>query len=210
MLKIIQIENNPVSSNCFFVFDKQYNNDCLLIDPESENERSIFSVIQDNQLNIEYILLTHEHFDHIWSVNAILNKFPKALLICNKEYGVNIVDRKRNCSLFYNQIGFELQKPSITTEELSNTLEWYDYKINFINTPGHSFGSICIKIDENLFTGDTLIPYEKTVTKLPGGSVTALKQTINYFHLLKGQNLLIHPGHGNNILLDKYDLNMML
>jgi len=210
MLEIIQIKNNPLTSNCFFVFDKQCGNGCLLIDPGSEDDRNIFSVIQNKQLTVDYIFLTHEHFDHIWSVNALLKMFPKALLVCSKDCGEKIVDRKKNCSLFYNQIGFELPKPSVTTEELSNTLQWYNYKIKFIYTPGHSFGSICIQINENLFTGDTLIPNKKTITRLPGGSVDALKETINDFQSLKGQNLIIYPGHKDIVFLDEYDLTKML
>jgi len=210
MLEIIQIENNPVSSNCFFVFDKQYGNGCLLIDPGSEDSSNIFLILQNKQLTVEYIFLTHEHFDHIWSVNAVLEKFPKAFLVCSKECGEKIVDRKKNCSLFYDQKGFELPKPSMTTEELSKGLQWYDYKINFLYTPGHSFGSICIQINEYLFTGDTLIPNEKTITKLPGGSADALKKSINDLNLLKSKNLIIYPGHGNSVFFDEYDLSKML
>jgi glyoxylase-like metal-dependent hydrolase (beta-lactamase superfamily II) len=210
MLEIIRIENNPVKSNCFIVFDKQESNNCLVIDPGSENDNEIVSAIQNNQLTIDYIFLTHEHFDHVWSVNAVLEKFSQARLVCSKICGEKIIDRKKNCSLFYNQIGFELPQPSLITDELINGMHWGSYAITFIDTPGHGSGNVCIIIGENLFTGDTLIQNNKTVTKLPGGSLEELKQTIEKFQLLKGRNLKIYPGHGDSFLLDDYDLSKML
>jgi len=210
VLEIIQIENCPVSSNCFIVYDKQYDNGCLIIDPGSEDEQEIVTVIQNKQLTVNYIFLTHEHFDHIWSVNNILKIYPQALLVCNKICGENIVNRKKNCSLFYNQIGFELPKPSLVTDDYTSGIEWNRYTITFMNMPGHSFGSVCILIDGNLFTGDTLIPNEKTITKLLGGSFEDLKHTIENLQLLKGKSFTIYPGHGNSFLLDDYDLDRML
>ena len=210
MLEIIQIENNPVSSNCFVVYDKQYDNSCVVIDPGSENEQKIIALIQNNQLIVDYIFLTHEHFDHIWSVNNILKIFPQAQLTCNKTCGDRITNRKKNNSIFYNQIGFEITRPSIVTDELTSGIRWGNYTITFMNTPGHSLGSICITIDGKLFTGDTLIPNEKTVTKLPGGSSEEIKQTIEKLQFFKGRNITIYPGHGNSFLLDDYDLNKML
>ena len=210
MLDIIRIENSPVKSNCFVVFDKSFSNGCLVVDPGSEDDHRITTAIQNNQLTIDYIFLTHEHFDHIWSVNAILGKFPKARLVCSKICGEKIIDRKKNCSLFYDQIGFELPKPTLITDELTAGIRWNNHTISFMDTPGHSEGSICIAVDKNLFTGDTLIPNEKTVTKLPGGSVKDIKQTMEKLQLLKGKNLIIHPGHGDSFLLDDYDLSKML
>ena len=95
-------------------------------------------------------------------------------------------------------------------EELTNGLQWHNCVITFIYTPGHSPGSVCVRINENLFTGDTLIPDMKTVRKLPESSLDALKQTMKGLQLLKGQNLVVHPGHGNSVLFDEYDLNKML
>jgi glyoxylase-like metal-dependent hydrolase (beta-lactamase superfamily II) len=210
MLEIVQIENSPVKSNCFIVYDKQYSDGCLVIDPGSEDEQKIITVIQNNQLMVDYIFLTHEHFDHIWSVNNIFKTFPQAQLVCNRICGENIQDRKKNSSLFYNQIGFELPAPAIVIDDLISGIQWNNYLITFMNTPGHSLGGICIAINEYLFTGDTLIPNEKTVTKLPGGSYEEIKQTIKELQLLKGRNITIYPGHGTPFPLDDYDLNKML
>lgn len=210
MLEVIRIENRPISSNCFIIFDKQQGNSCLIVDPGSEDDEEIVSIIQNKALSICYIILTHEHFDHIWSVNLLLNKYPQAQLVCSMACGEMIVDKRRNCSLFYNQIGFELSPPSILTDDIIAPMDWNNYKLTFISTPGHSSASICLLLAGNLFVGDTLIGSRKTVVKLPGGSKKDLKETIDKLCLLKGLNIIVRPGHGECFLLDTYDLNKML
>ena len=55
----------------------------------------------------EYIFLTHEHFDHIWGVN-LLKEIYNSHLICSLTCSQKIVNKKKNMSIFYNQVGFEI------------------------------------------------------------------------------------------------------
>ena len=61
-----------------------------------------------------------------------------------------------------------------------------------------------------LFTGDTLINGERTVTKLPTGSVEKLKESMSLYAGMKGRGYRVFPGHGKEFDLDGYDLSKMI
>lgn len=191
-----RIINKPIDSNCFIVFTKE-NNKCIIIDPGSEDSSEIISFIKGNELIPKYIFLTHEHFDHIWSVNELKTEFD-IQLCCSPMCSDRIINKKKNLSLFYNQVGFETH-PSDLIVSPNESLSINSISIKIIDTPGHTDSSICIQVENNLFTGDTIIDGEKTPVKLPTGSLEALNDSLI---LLKNMfrnysDVDIYPGHGN-------------
>jgi glyoxylase-like metal-dependent hydrolase (beta-lactamase superfamily II) len=106
-----------------------------------------------------------------------------------------IIDKKKNLSLFYNQTGFELRPAEITLTD-GQLINWHDTEISIISTPGHTPGSICIKIGNNLFTGDTIIKSIRTVTKLPGGNQKELESSLKKLKAMNLEKLNLYCGHG--------------
>jgi glyoxylase-like metal-dependent hydrolase (beta-lactamase superfamily II) len=107
-------------------------------------------------------------------------------------------------SIFYNQIGFETCPADIQIEDIENCLEWNKHSIDFITTKGHSDASICIFINNNLFTGDTIIKSTKTVTKFPGGSKSKLLDSISILdNKFSDKKIMIHPGHGESFFYEE-------
>lgn len=195
MLCVERVVNEPISSCCYVIYDSEINSRCIIIDPGSENNDNLYEVIDSRYLLPEYIVLTHEHFDHCWGVNDLRNRFPKAKLICSIECSEAIQKEKRNCSVFYdNTKAFVVKPADIITQDIGEALVWNKHTIRFVPTPGHSFSSISIMIDNNIFTGDALIPGVKTVVKLPTGSAILQKETEKFFQTLK--NYHFYPGHG--------------
>ena len=88
-------------------------------------------------------------------------------------------------------------------------LLWNGVEIKTFNTPGHSDDSQCLIVDGMLFTGDTLIKNVRTVTKLKGGSVEKLEESVKFIASLKGNHLKVMPGHDEEFWLDEYDLKKM-
>lgn len=197
MLQVEKIGNSPVSSLCYVLYDFEQSPSCIIIDPGSEESSKIVSFIENNHLTPSYIILTHEHFDHCLSVNELRKKFPDVKLVCSKQSNEAIQNQKKNCSVFWdNTKGFELMPADILVEDIEYKLGWNNQNISFIPTPGHTPGSISIKIGKFLFTGDAYIPGIKTVTKLPGGNKV---EAANSENLLKGLsakfNLVLCAGH---------------
>ena len=203
MIEITAFRNSPVNSNCFVV-QSTNTNKCIIIDPGSEDSSIIINFITNKDLTPDYIVLTHEHFDHIWGINHLKKEYP-IQVICSIECAKNIADPKKNMSIFYDQVGFNVQPADIILKESHNCFFWNNTELNFFSTPGHTKGSICLYFKNYLFTGDTLIKGLKTVTKLPGGSITELNKSLNFISkTFKLSNPMVYPGHNDCFFLNDY------
>lgn len=204
MLEIRSFVNSPVTSNCYVLFDKVHGNDCIIIDPGSRDEQELFAFLTEEGLSPKYIILTHEHFDHCWGVNQLVDRYHIPI-VCSQLCADSIKYEKRNCSVFYdNKNAFTIDSETISTESIDNVLVFGNYKIHFYYTPGHTDSSISFVVDGFLFTGDTLIKDEKTVTKLPTGSVEKLKESLQLYSSMQGEGYCVYPGHGGSFQLDYY------
>ena len=204
-----QIKNSPIDSNCYVLYDKTQR-ECLIIDPGSEKNDGLLSFLLSENLSPNYIILTHEHFDHCWGVESIREKYPHVKLVCSLECSKAIQNKKRNHSVFYKQPGFELNKADITLEEISWTLNWMGKIISFYPALGHTSAGVIITCPPFVFTGDELIKDIKTVTKLKTGSKEKLNNSIILFERMKGEGLVICPGHGETFDLDEYELSKIV
>lgn len=208
-IQILAIENKPISSISYIIYIEKKDS-CIIIDPGSENPEEIDRVIIDKNLKPQYIIFTHEHFDHIWSANYFICKY-RVSIICSEYCFKAIQDPKLNLSLFYDtNKAFSinpLKQKIIKEEEIIN---WEDKKLLIKETKGHSLGGIIISMENYIFTGDTLIKNIKTVTKLKGASKEKLHEFIEYLKSLIGLNYIIYPGHGDYFCLDNYDLSLAL
>ena len=96
--------------------------------------------INDNELILDKILLTHSHHDHVNSIDKILDKHdvPIHLNIHEKE--------------FWNK-----EYDNFLLHHGGNTINLGKTNIKCIHSPGHTPGSTCYYIDGNLIAGDTLL-----------------------------------------------------
>lgn len=198
MIHIERFINQLMSSNCYLVVDEATGY-CLCIDPASEKSEREIEYISDNRLILDYILLTHEHIDHTWGVNALLEAFPTAKVVCSELCkGTFPKDAKVFFQLFYNVTNYEyvIKRIDYTTEFLGGKLKWHGHEVKFIDTPGHSPGSVCIAIDGMLFGGDTLILFKPFINKRKGGSKEQFAESITTIQRLFTPNTKVYPGHG--------------
>ena len=190
------IRNTPVDSNCFLIIDPEIKS-AVIIDPGSKDCSNLLSVIDYHKVDPEFIILTHEHFDHIWGVNALKQKY-NCTIICSKECADKIINPKKNLSVFYDQVGFETYNADIQFDTLKFSVNWQGNNIELIKTKGHSEGSICIVFNNLLFTGDTVIKDTKTVLKLPDSDRSELKKSLDYLNSICNNSTHIYPGHGKS------------
>lgn len=201
MLTIHQIINKPVPSNCFVLYNKAVGRECIVVDPGSKRDDELFSFLEEEGLVPQYIVLTHEHFDHCWGVNELLGKY-QVPIICSALCAECIKYEKRNCSVFYdNNERFVIISKTISVESLNFVLPFLNTELRFFSSPGHTDASICFTIGEYLFTGDTLILGIKTVTKLPTGSVEKLKDTMSIIGSFYNRDYTVCAGHGEKFKL---------
>jgi glyoxylase-like metal-dependent hydrolase (beta-lactamase superfamily II) len=193
-MKVKRIITDNLESNCYIIYNEG-NSEAIVIDPGETDIKKLGTFLKDNKINVEMVLLTHEHFDHIMGCNK-LKKLYNYKLICSNECALNIVDSKKNLSFYYyNENPYNNFLPDMTYENINFKLIWNGLSIIIYRTPGHSAGSVCIQIGDIFFTGDTMLKDTSTVTKLPGGNKDKLKQSILFLKsIIIGKQ--IYPGHG--------------
>ena len=210
MLSVRRFINTPVTSNCFVIYDKENAPDCIIVDPGTKNNEELLLFISSEGLIPQHIILTHEHFDHCWGVNRLVEKF-KVPVVCSQLCSEAIHYEKRNCSVFYdNSEAFTIDCKTISVESLEYELIYGGNIIKFFMSPGHTDASISFILGKFLFTGDTMIKDLRTVTKLPTGSKMKLKATIEKYQHLQGKGFIVFAGHGDSFMLDSFDVASLL
>lgn len=199
---IERIINEPISSNCYILY-KEGVKSCLIIDPGSKENQRLQLFLKEKKLVPEYVVLTHEHFDHVGGVLS-LQKDYSFKLVCSNACGEAISDSKKNLSLFHDGVGFIIDIPFISIDEINYKLDCLGELIEFYPTMGHTPGSISILVKNQLFCGDLMIQGERTITKLPGGSKKLVKDSIDWIVSSLGLEILIYSGHGDPFILKDY------
>lgn len=182
-----------LDENIYLLSKKQ---DCLLIDPGGDNISEVISYIKENKLNLLAILVTHGHFDHILSINELLDNFDVPIYI-GKEDKEKLYDPSISLARIFNGTEYMINKDAKIVELNDNDVIFDD--ITVLHTPGHTSGSVCyyIESDKIIFTGDTLFKMAYGRVDFPTGDSYKMRDSLN--RLLKlDSDIIVYPGHGDS------------
>lgn len=191
-LEVEMLTVGPVAENCFLL-RREGSDRLLVVDPGEEEER-ILAAIEATGAEVEAILITHCHFDHIGAV-APVAKATEAPVYC-PEIEVPIL---RDIMAFVPWEGFGPFESYEADETVSGgeTLELAGMELDVVFTPGHSPGHVtyAVRGEEALFSGDVVFQGSVGRVDLPGGDGPTLLASIG--HLLEGYSdeTVVHPGH---------------
>lgn len=190
-INIEQIPNGKWKENCYIV--SNYTNYALIIDPGSD-EKKIINFIKNNCLNPCAIINTHAHYDHVGAIKGIIDKFSIPLFLHSKDE--KLLKTANLYSVLFEGPGL-IKIPKIKYYLDKVDIQDYidNFQIKIIYTPGHTCGSVCFLIENNLFTGDTLLKGEIGRIDLPGGDESELNSSLKALAELP-ENINIYPGHG--------------
>ena len=174
-------------TNCY-ILRQEASSKCLIIDPGYEAGR-ILSVLQQKQLEPEAILLTHGHFDHVGAVQDLAAETDCDVYIA--EADLSLPPMITNGKLYYTH-----------TYPASGTLNLAGLAIRILPTPGHTPGSVCLLVEDTMFSGDTLFQGSCGRTDLPGGSWEQIAASLKTLAALPGDYRVL-PGHGGETTLDR-------
>lgn len=178
-----------LENNMYLVLDEQSKKGVLIDATECLPE-----IIEDaKDYDIEYILLTHGHFDHILGLNDLKKALNAKAVINQKDLVIS--DNINEFTRLFNQpdsIPPVYEKYVKDGDELTVG----GLKIKVLATPGHTEGGVCYIVDDKMFSGDTLFRESVGRTDLFGGDFAKLKDSIKNKVLKLDDNITVYPGHG--------------
>ena len=194
MLNIYPFLIRNVYTNCYLLEDSE-SGKLLVIDPGGKNT-DLLKKIDELCGSLEYILLTHGHYDHIMYVSELEKRYHPLICVGKYEkYGIES-GSLNNFGHIADIESFEIGR----TLDDGDMIELGETKITFMHTPGHTPGS-GIFISENIiFSGDTVFRFSIGRTDLPGGSVSQMQRSLRKIAALEG-DYIIYPGHDTSTTL---------
>lgn len=202
-LDIKQFINESLTSNAYVVRRDDFL-ECVLVDIGEYAELKKHISLQG--LSVKGLFLTHSHYDHILGIKEFMHEFPDATIFAHEYTIKSLANSKLNVS-FYRDLPIEVEIPPENQNTLvDDVTEIASLKIKSLYTPGHNLGSLSFLIGDFLFTGDSLVPGHKIVTKLKGGNREQAKTSLLRLIGLLNKVRYLAPGHGSIINPEEFEL----
>ncbi len=173
------LELGPMENFIYLITD-MVSKRAAVVDPAWEVP-AITQRAQERGVTITDILLTHSHHDHINGIEALLGEYDAQLHLLKAE------------AEFWGQ-GLDLP----TLHHGGDLIELGKTRIEVLHTPGHTPGSACYKINEDLITGDTMFVFGCGRCDLRGGDPNQMYDTLRRLKQLP-EHTCIHPGHNYSV-----------
>ncbi len=164
-------------NNLVYLIEDIKTKKCAVVDP-AWDVPAILQEAEKNDLNINQILLTHAHHDHINGIEALLEE---------KECHVHLMQAEHE----FWHLDFKPSKLHLG----GDIIHVGDTTIKALHTPGHSVGSACYEFGNELITGDTLFVYGCGHCKLAGADPEVLYATLKNMKEKLDPKRVILPGH---------------
>ena len=188
-IKVLPV--GELGTNCYILEDEEAKL-AAVIDPGDEAGR-ILTQVREDGMQVKYILLTHGHYDHTTAVPELHEKLPGAQIYIHQ------ADSHGAGGRLFPLAG---QVDDLLLYDEGDTLTLGGLTIEVMNTPGHSLGSVVLKVENVLFTGDTLFAGSCGRTDLRGGNYEQMLQSLKRLALLEGDYHVL-PGHDVASTLDR-------
>lgn len=190
-LEVRQLTVGPIAENCF-VFRAEGGDKALVIDPGEEPER-ILAEIEQTGAEVEAILITHCHFDHVGAVTP-LAEATGAPVYCPEIELPLLAD-----IMSFTMPGFGPYEGYEADESVKGgeTLELAGLTLDVLFTPGHSPGHVTYSVrdEDAIFSGDVLFQGSVGRVDLPGGDGPTLLRSIQALLDSHSAETAVYPGH---------------
>ena len=183
-MQVLTITGGMLGTNCYMAWGE--GDKCVLIDPGFEAV-PILEEVRAQGKQVEAILLTHGHFDHVGGVKAIATE--------------------TGCKVYIHKLDMELpQRLTLGTVPYTDNyvegdvLNMAGLQIRVMHTPGHTPGGVCLLCGDYMFSGDTLFAGTCGRTDLPGSSYKDMWASLARLASLE-KDYKVLPGHGESSTL---------
>lgn len=174
--KIDMMELGPME-NFIYLIQDQATGRAAVVDPAWEASE-IIARAKQNGVTITDILLTHSHYDHINGIDAVLDEYDAEVHLLKAEAD------------FWGQY-----KDATNLHHGGDVIKVGNTEINILHTPGHTPGSACYHVGNNLIAGDTLFVFGCGRCDLAGGDPHEMFKTLKRIQTDLPMDTILYPGH---------------
>jgi glyoxylase-like metal-dependent hydrolase (beta-lactamase superfamily II) len=188
---ILEVRAAPPFYKNGFLVACERTREAIVIDPGDEVD-GILAAVRDHDVQVQHILLTHAHLDHVSGVDTAKTALDAPVYLHKDDLFLYeaVVEQGK-------MFGFKVRpQPPIDVFYDMSPISFGDYTVRLHHTPGHCPGGVCLQIGEHLFVGDTLFASSIGRTDLPGGNLEVLMRSITGVLFPLGDEKVVHPGHG--------------
>ena len=187
-----------LAQNTYFVCDSK---SAVLIDASAKVE-DVEKLLDLYSVPLKAILITHAHFDHILHLDELVDKFMCPVYI-NANGRDMLYDEDKNLSIIDTPFTIKDESSIVDMANDESIYGIFDEPIATLYTPGHSLDSQCYKIDDIVFTGDTLFLGTVGRTDMFGGSRADQKNSmVKLREFITGATRFC-SGHGDDFTFDE-------
>ena len=205
-MRIFKFIVGAMGTNSYILLDEQ-TKEAALIDPGDEPER-LLSALSSKGASLSYIILTHGHFDHIMALGKIKAEIDAPILI-HRDDAVMLNNRALSLLDRFGDPDTCVPRADRLLND-GEIIALGGSEIKVIHTPGHTPGSICLLVGDEIISGDTLFRESIGRYDFPGGDYETIMVSLKKIRSLgiKGK---IYPGHGMSTTLEhELDYNTYL
>jgi len=174
-LYLKQMEVGPMQNFVYLIGDRN-TREAFVVDP-AWDVKSVLDQAKKDDMKVKGALITHSHFDHVNGLEDLLNATDGTAYIQKNEAPY-----------------LKGMKGNIRTTESGEKVKIGNVEITFLHTPGHTPGSQCFLVENNLVSGDTLFINACGRCDLPGGNAEQMYESLTRLSKLDGSTVL-YPGH---------------
>jgi glyoxylase-like metal-dependent hydrolase (beta-lactamase superfamily II) len=183
----------PFQENCYIIGDEDSGVGAV-VDPGDEAARIALAVEQTN-LEIGSIIVTHAHIDHVGAVAALVDEYTCPVLM-HAESEPMLKQLPTQAIM----IGLKFGKVPAVDRHIGDgdVLEVGELRLRSLYTPGHAPGHLAFYVEDEglVLSGDALFAGSVGRVDLPGGSMEVLMRSIEERLLTLPDETRVFPGHG--------------
>ena len=195
-MEISVLRLGQIGTNCY-IFRKEGSAKCGVVDPGDQGEQ-VARWLKDQGLEPEAVLLTHGHFDHILGIPGLRGEWPDLPVYCHPAD----LGEGGTTGIFGQRFPTVRSFGNITPYKERDVVNVGGINVEVLETPGHTPGSVTLRAEDVLFTGDTLFHGSMGRTDLPGGDEATIMKSLKRLGELEGDYQVL-PGHEGQSTLER-------
>ncbi len=181
----------PVENNTWLVSNSDSN--CLVIDP-AIGSQLVVEHIRSQGLQLQAILLTHGHCDHLLGLEDMLTAFPGTPVYIHPDDQPYLTDVELNGSVMVTGQPWVFEGAVEHLQEGDNRVG--DFRFDVLHLPGHTPGGVSLNFDGHCFTGDSLFAGSVGRTDFLGSNSEQLMHSLHQKLMKLPADTRVYCGHG--------------